>query len=81
GPKPAELLPRIQHPLLVLWGEQDPWAPISSAGIYRRLSENSGTSGQPAVEFIPVPETGHCPHDERPDVVNSLILDWLTKLG
>ncbi|NET37531.1 MAG: alpha/beta fold hydrolase [Cyanothece sp. SIO1E1] len=26
GPKPAELLPRIQHPLLVLWGEQAPFS-------------------------------------------------------
>ena len=72
GPSPAELLPKIQHPLLVLWGDKDPWTPINGAGIYRELSE----SGQ-LVKFVPIPNSGHCPHDEKPDVVNKLILDWL----
>jgi pimeloyl-ACP methyl ester carboxylesterase len=29
------------------------------------------------VEFHPIPKAGHCPHDEKPDEVNQLILDWL----
>ncbi|MBD2542052.1 alpha/beta fold hydrolase [Coleofasciculus sp. FACHB-SPT36] len=76
GPSPAELLPKIQHPLLVLWGEDDPWTPIKGATIYKELSEN----GQP-VKVVGIPKTGHCPHDERPDVVNPLILDWLAQLS
>ena len=73
GPAPAELLPRIHQPLLVLWGENDPWTPISGAAIYRQ--PDMGNIG-----FIPIANTGHCPHDERPEVVNPLILDWLTGL-
>lgn len=75
GPSPSELLPKVKHPLLVLWGEKDPWTPIKGATIYRELSE----SGQP-VKFVSIPDTGHCPHDERPDIVNRLILDWLSEL-
>jgi len=68
GPKPSELLPQIQHPLLVLWGEKDPWTPISGASIYQN---------HPQVAFYPIPEAGHCAHDEKPDHVNDLMLDWL----
>ncbi len=74
GPTPAELLPRISQPLLVLWGEQDPWTPITAAKLYQELSATH------PVKFVPIPETGHCPHDERPEVVNPLILEWLAEL-
>lgn len=72
GPRPEILLPKVQSPLLVLWGESDPWTPIRGAKIYQELVT------QP-VEFVSIPNTGHCPHDERPEVVNSLILDWLAE--
>ena len=75
GPRPADLLPQIQHPLLVLWGEEDPWAALPTAEIYRQLSQDPKV--QPQVTFHPIPQTGHCPHDERPEVVNPLMIDWL----
>ena len=75
GPSPVELLPKVQHPLLVLWGEKDPWTPIKGAGIYQQLSQNGQT-----LKFIPIPNTGHCPHDEKPELVNQLILDWLADM-
>ena len=74
GPKPEELLPNLQHPLLVLWGENDPWTPIKGAGIYQKLAQQGDQ-----VEFNPIPEAGHCPHDEKPEVVNPLIKDWLQR--
>lgn len=73
GPKPEDLLPRISQPLLILWGEADPWTPIKGATLYRELAEQSEQ-----VEFVPIPDTGHCPHDERPDLVNQQILNWLS---
>ncbi len=75
GPRPSELLPRIDKPLLVLWGEKDPWASLPTAEIYRKLSQ--APNAKPKVVFHSIPNTGHCPHDERPDVVNPLIIDWL----
>lgn len=71
GPRPIDLLPQIQCPLLVIWGEADPWTPIAGAKVYRDLT------GSHNVKFVSIPDTGHCPHDERPEVVNPAILDWL----
>jgi len=70
GPSPSTILPRIEQPLLVLWGEADPWTPIQGATIYQdRLN----------TEFYPIPNAGHCPQDEKPELVNNLILQWLEK--
>lgn len=74
GPTPAELLPKIQVPLLVLWGEADPWTPIAGASVYQ-----TANTAQP-ITFVPIPNTGHCPHDENPDAVNPAIVQWLTQL-
>lgn len=70
GPRPEDLLPRITQPLLVLWGEADPWTPIAGARAYQAAVDNR-------IKFVPIPNTGHCPHDERPAVVNAEILKWL----
>jgi pimeloyl-ACP methyl ester carboxylesterase len=75
GPTPAQLLPKVKCPLLVIWGEADPWTPINGAKIYQDLS----ASGQP-VQVKPVANAGHCPHDEAPDKVNPLIIDWLAQM-
>lgn len=75
GPAPADLLPNIRVPLLVLWGEADPWTPISVAKIYQELASHS------PVKFFPIPNTGHCPHDENPEAVNQLMLEWLAEMG
>jgi pimeloyl-ACP methyl ester carboxylesterase len=68
GPRLGELLPYIHQPLLVLWGEADPWTPIQGARAFKEL-ENA--------KVIPIAGAGHCPHDERPDLVNPLMIDWL----
>lgn len=75
GPTPTELLANLQHPLLVLWGENDPWTPIAGATIYKELAAIDKNA-----EFHPIPNAGHCPHDEKPEIVNELILNWLAKL-
>ncbi len=75
GASPGELLPHIQCPLLVLWGEQDPWTPIAGAKIYQDLVNTKQN-----VVFQSIPQAGHCPHDEKPAIVNPLIIDWLAKL-
>ena len=72
GPRPSDLLPRIQHPLLVLWGETDPWTPIEGAKLYKDMTREKNLT------FHAIPNTGHCPHDERPEIVNKRILDWLS---
>jgi pimeloyl-ACP methyl ester carboxylesterase len=76
GPSPNELLPLVKAPLLVLWGEADPWTPIKGAKIYQDLAEQAVETGH-SVQFASIPNAGHCPHDECPDKVNQLMLDWL----
>ena len=72
GPSPEELLPQVERPLLVIWGADDPWTPITGAKIYEEARENGKD-----IKIIPIPNAGHCPHDEVPDLVNAQIVDWL----
>lgn len=75
GPRPQDLLPTVTQPLLVLWGEADPWTPIAGAKLYQNLAAQAPDR----VKFVAIPNTGHCPHDERPEVVNAEILQWLSE--
>jgi pimeloyl-ACP methyl ester carboxylesterase len=68
GPLPEDLLPLVQCPVLLLWGEADPWEPIT---LGRQLAT------YPSVEdFVALPGVGHCPQDEAPELVNPLLRDW-----
>lgn len=65
-----DLLQKLRVPLLLCWGEKDPWMTSSKAdriqSIYppaRRVSVNAG----------------HCPHDEDPKVVNHAIQTFIRK--
>lgn len=69
GPLPEDLLEILPCPAIVLWGTNDPWEPIA---LGRKFAEF------PAVEqFIPLEGAGHCPQDEVPEVVNSILQDWI----
>jgi pimeloyl-ACP methyl ester carboxylesterase len=68
GKKVDELLGAMSCPLLMIWGEGDPWMNSSSRGAKFREFYPSLTE-----HYI---KAGHCPHDERPEVVNGLMRDW-----
>jgi len=72
GPSPEELLPKVERPLLVIWGADDPWTPIAGAKIYDQAREQGKE-----ITIVPIPGAGHCPHDEVPDIVNQQIVEWL----
>ena len=76
GKTPNDLLPNLKRPLLVIWGEKDPWTPVAGAKIYQDMADSNSD-----VEFEIVPDAGHCPHDENPEAVNAQILNWLYKLN
>ncbi|MBD2598571.1 alpha/beta fold hydrolase [Nostoc spongiaeforme FACHB-130] len=75
GPSPEELLPKVERPLLVIWGADDPWTPITGAKIYEEARGNGKD-----IKIIPIPNAGHCPHDEVPDIVNTQMINWLTQV-
>lgn len=69
GEKVDVLLQQLTHPLLMLWGEGDPWINAQQRGAkfrqyYPQLTEY----------YL---KAGHCPHDEIPAQVNSLIRSWV----
>lgn len=74
GPSPEELLPQIPWcKILVLWGENDPWTPLE-----RGLHPGSKFEEfHPQLKLVPLPETGHCPHDDSPERVHEYLLPFL----
>lgn len=73
GEKVDVLLGRLQCPLLLLWGEHDPWMNARARSVkfrqyYPQLTEH----------FL---NAGHCPHDEVPEQVNDLLRSWMSSLA
>lgn len=67
--KTKALLPQVQVPILLLWGEHDRVIPLAWG---RQLPASN-----PYLKLVEIPEAGHCPYDERADVVNAEIVAWL----
>jgi pimeloyl-ACP methyl ester carboxylesterase len=59
-----------QIPVRMIWGEADPWEDPAEA---RRWAESFGC----IQELQVLPGLGHCPHDEAPDQVNPILLQWI----
>ncbi|XP_078181793.1 alpha/beta-Hydrolases superfamily protein [Carex rostrata] len=77
GPSPITLMPKISVPVLVLWGDEDPFTPIDGpVGKYF----SSLPSKIPNLKLFILPGTGHCPHDDRPDLVHEKLIPWLEQL-
>ncbi|MEG4392461.1 alpha/beta fold hydrolase [Microcoleus sp. BROC3] len=69
GEKIDVLLSQLNCPLLMLWGEGDPW--MNSA---ERSAKFRKHYPQLTEHFI---KAGHCPHDEVPEQINELIRAWI----
>lgn len=69
GEKVDVLLQQLTCPLLLIWGEGDPWMNAKERGskfrkYYSQLTEY----------YL---RAGHCPHDEVPEQVNALMSEWV----
>jgi len=71
GPLPEDLLPRLTCPTVLLWGTEDPWEPV---GMGKELANISTVD-----EFIPLEGLGHCPQDEAPEIVNPILISWISR--
>ncbi|CAI5475968.1 unnamed protein product [Closterium sp. Yama58-4] len=78
GPRPEHLLPQIEAPLLLLWGEQDPFTPLDGpvGRFFSQLPQH-----RPLTTMLTLPLCGHCPHDDQPVAVQQALLPWLAQLG
>ena len=77
GPTPESILPNIECPILALWGDSDPWTPIAS-GMHPGSEFHKYASGD--FQLVSLPNSGHCPHDEHPDLVHSYMIPWMNAL-
>ena len=69
GEKVDVLLRQLRCPLLMLWGEGDPWI---------RARERSAKFREVVPELTEhFLNAGHCPHDEVPEQVNQLLTEWV----
>ncbi|KAI0488463.1 hypothetical protein KFK09_028296 [Dendrobium nobile] len=65
------ILQKLSCPLLLLWGDLDPWVRPAKAVRIKEFYPNTSIVNLKA---------GHCPHDEVPELVNNALIDWLTSL-
>lgn len=65
------VLGELSCPLLLLWGDLDPWVGPAKANKIKEF--------YPKTTLVNL-QAGHCPHDEIPELVNSALLDWLATL-
>jgi pimeloyl-ACP methyl ester carboxylesterase len=81
GPRPEQLMPELlqaQVPLLVMWGEEDPFTPLDGPVGKYFLDKLSGEYDFVTKQILP--STGHCPHDDRPELVHDRLIPWLSAL-
>ncbi|XP_074292642.1 uncharacterized protein LOC141619529 [Silene latifolia] len=71
GPLPEELLPQVKCPVLIAWGDKDPWEPIELGKAYGNF--------ETVEEFVVLPDVGHCPQDEAPQLVNPLVESFVAR--
>ncbi|KAG0621158.1 hypothetical protein M758_4G273800 [Ceratodon purpureus] len=74
GPRPEVMVPKINVPLLLLWGEKDPWTPANGpvAKYFRTVAAERDNA------FVKIlPDVGHCPHDDRPELAAEEIISFL----
>ncbi|GAV71596.1 Abhydrolase_6 domain-containing protein [Cephalotus follicularis] len=77
GPNPVQLMPKLSLPVLVIWGNEDTFTPVDGpVGKYF----SSLPSQLSNVNLFILEGVGHCPHDDRPELVHEKLLPWLAKL-
>lgn len=59
----------LKQPTLIIWGQQDPWIPVTNAQAIARLLPNA--------RVLEYPRVGHLPMEERPEQVAADIEDFL----
>lgn len=66
------ILSKLSCPLLLIWGDLDPWVGPTKAIRIQQFYPNTSLVNLQA---------GHCPHDEVPELVNKALLDWLPTIA
>ena len=57
-------------PVRMVWGEADPWEDPAEAQLWAKSFEC-------VQALVILPNLGHCPHDEAPEQVNPILMNWI----
>nr|WP_199331966.1 alpha/beta fold hydrolase [Anabaena lutea] len=71
SPSVKKVLPNLTIPMLLIWGKKDRFVPPILASEFARYNDK--------LELLHLEDVGHCPHDEAPEQVNEVILNWIEK--
>lgn len=71
SPSVKAILPNLDVPMLLIWGSKDRFVPPVLAQRFTQYNEK--------LELLDLEDVGHCPHDECPEKVNQVILNWINK--
>ena len=80
GPHPTVVFPKLEAarlPVCFLWGDTDPWTPLSGDTAQFMRAFAGRTQQTAGSAFTVLPNVGHCPHDDAPAAVNRALLAWL----
>ncbi len=66
----TELFDKVNAPIQLIWGEQDPWESLSEAKSWKDEYRN-------IKRLDIIKSAGHCPHDENPVETNKLICEFI----
>ena len=58
-------------PILLIWGKEDKTVPFRHSGTFVKLV--------PQAEFHPIDQAKHIPQFERPEIVNKVLIDFLSR--
>ena len=62
-----DLMTGLNIPVYLIWGDKDPWEPIVEAQKWK-------SSFKCIKSLDIIKDAGHCPHDEKPEEVNSILM-------
>lgn len=69
----AGQISQVSQPSLVIWGDEDPWIPLTHG---QRLCETL-----PDNRWVQIPHCGHSPPEEHPEAFTEAIRTFWTELG
>lgn len=69
----AQELSRVEHPTLLLWGQDDPWISLRHGERLHQVLPNS--------RLTVLPQCGHSPPEEHPEAFTTAVADFWSELG
>ncbi|MBF5057120.1 alpha/beta fold superfamily hydrolase [Alcanivorax sp. 521-1] len=68
---PGSALRRVTHDSLIIWGEDDKLFPVGHGEAASKLMPNAS--------FVRIPQAGHLPLMDQPDIFNDAVVGFLTE--